>query len=325
MDKRVCLKAVGVALAALTTGLDARSQSKKYPDRPIKFVVPFAAGGGGDTMARFLAQKLGERLAQTVLVENRMGAGGNLGAEYVLRSPPDGYTLLSMSSTYPIQAATTKLNFDPVADMQPIVMISKDPVMLAVGFNSPFKSLASLVSAAKANPYKLSYGSAGVGSIAHLGMEELAYILGIKLTHIPYKGTSQAFNDVLNGNVDMMLTSSTFGTKFVKSGRIVGLGIAGKERVSNLPDLPTFYEQNFPGYDVVDWKALAGPKGMASEVVALLNTEVNAILREKSTSNKFEADGTKLVGGTPEQMMDIIRTDTSRWRHVVETANIKVE
>jgi tripartite-type tricarboxylate transporter receptor subunit TctC len=120
-------------------------------------------------------------------------------------------------------------------------------------------------------------------------------------------------------------TSSTFGAIFVKSGRIVGLGIAGKERVSNLPDLPTFYEQNFPGYDVVDWKALAGPKGMASKVVVLLNTEVNAILREKSTRNKFEADGTKLVGGTPEQMLEIIHTDINRWRHVVENANIKVE
>jgi tripartite-type tricarboxylate transporter receptor subunit TctC len=301
------------------------AQARKYPERPIKFVVPFAAGGGGDTVARFLAQRLSERVAQPVVVENRVGAGGSVGADFVLKSPPDGYTLLNMSSTYPIQAAVTKLPYDPIADMQAVAMISRDPVVLVVGSKSPFKNLAALIAAAQKEPGKLSYGSAGVGSIAHLGMEELAFIMGVKLIHVPYKGSSQAFNDVISGSIDMMLTSATFGAPFIKSGRVLGLGVAGSERMGHLPDLPTFAEQGLPDYNVVDWKALAGPKGMPADVVAFLNTEINAILRERATATKFEADGTKLVGGSPEQMMDTIRADIARWRRVVEKAKIKVE
>jgi tripartite-type tricarboxylate transporter receptor subunit TctC len=149
--------------------------------------------------------------------------------------------------------------------------------------------------------------------------------MGIKLIHIPYKGSSQAFTDVVSGSIDMMLTSATFCTPFIKSGRVIGLGVVGKERVANLPDLPTFAEQGLPDYSVFDWKALAGPKGIPADVVAFLNQEVNAILRDRATAAKFEGDGTKLVGGSPEQMMETIRADVIRWRRVVETANIKVE
>lgn len=301
------------------------AQARKYPERPIKFVVPFAAGGGGDTVARFLAQRLSERVAQPVVVENRVGAGGSVGADFVLKSQPDGYTLLNTSSTYPIQAAVTKLPYDPIADMQAVAMISRDPVVLVVGSKSPLKNIAALIAAAQKEPGKLSYGSAGVGSIAHLGMEELAFIMGVKLIHVPYKGSSQAFNDVISGSIDMMLTSATFGAPFIKSGRVLGLGVAGNERMGHLPDLPTFAEQGLADYNVVDWKALAGPKGMPADVVALLNSEINAILRERATATKFEADGTKLVGGSPEQMMDTIRADITRWRRVVEKAKIKVE
>ena len=314
-----------VASAAAVWPWLAPAQTRKYPDRPIKFVVPFAAGGGGDTVARFLAQRLSERVAQPVVVENRVGAGGSVGADFVLKSAPDGYTLLNMSSTYPIQAAVTKLPYDPIADMQPVAMISRDPVVLVVGSKSPFKNLSALIAAAQKEPGKLSYGSAGVGSIAHLGMEELAFIMGVKLIHVPYKGSSQAFNDVISGSIDMMLTSATFGAPFIKSGRVLGLGVAGNERMGHLADLTTFAEQGIADYNVVDWKALAGPKGMPADVVALLNSEINAILRERTTATKFEADGTKLVGGSPEQMMDIIRADIQRWRRVVEKAKIKVE
>jgi len=316
-----------LALATTATWVcgPVSAQARKFPDRPIKFVVPFAAGGGGDTVARFLAQRLSERVAQPVVVENRVGAGGSVGADFVLKSAPDGYTLLNMSSTYPIQAAVTKLPYDPITDMQPVAMISRDPVVLVVGSKSPFKNLAALIAAAQKEPGKLSYGSAGVGSIAHLGMEELAFIMGVKLIHVPYKGSSQAFNDVISGSIDMMLTSATFGAPFIKSGRVLGLGVAGNERMGHLSDLPTFAEQGIADYNVVDWKALAGPKGLPADVVALLNTEINAILRERTTATKFEADGTKLVGGSPEQMMDTIRADIQRWRRVVEKAKIKVE
>jgi len=312
-------------VSALMLPAAVTAQTRKFPEKPIRFVVPFSAGGGGDVVARFMAQRLSERVGQSVVVENRVGAGGNLGSDYVLKSPPDGYTLLNMSSTYPIQAAVSKLPFDPIADLQAIAMISRDPALVVVGSNSKFKTLAALGAAAKREPGKLSYGSAGVGSLAHLGMEELAFQMGIKLIHIPYKGSSQAFTDVVSGSIDMMLTSATFCTPFIKSGRVIGLGVVGKERVANLPDLPTFAEQGLPDYSVFDWKALAGPKGIPADVVAFLNQEVNAILRDRATAAKFEGDGTKLVGGSPEQMMETIRADVIRWRRVAETANIKIE
>ena len=313
----------GVSALMLPAAVSA--QTRKFPEKTIRFVVPFSAGGGGDIVARFMAQRLSERVGQPVVVENRVGAGGNLGSDYVLKSPPDGYTLLNMSSTYPIQAAVSKLPFDPIADLQAIAMISRDPAVVVVGSNSRFKTLAALGAAAKREPGKLSYGSAGVGSLAHLGMEELAFQMGIKLIHIPYKGSSQAFTDVVSGSIDMMLTSATFCTPFIKSGRVIGLGVVGKERIANLPDLQTFAEQGLPDYSVFDWKALAGPKGIPADVVAFLNQEVNAILRDRATPAKFEGDGTKLVGGSPEQMMETIRADVIRWRRVAETANIKIE
>jgi tripartite-type tricarboxylate transporter receptor subunit TctC len=322
MHRRLFIQAV---LSAATLPALRATAQQKYPSKPIRFVVPFAAGGGGDVVARMLAQRLQERLNNPVIVENRTGAGGNIGADYVLKSPPDGYTLLNMSSTYPIQAAVSKVPFDPIADMQPIIMVSRDPVVMLVNATSPLKDARDLAAAAKRSPDKLTHGSAGVGSIAHLGTEELAYIMGIKLVHVPYKGSSQAFTDLLGGQVDMMLTSATFAGPHIKGGKVRALGIAGAQRVRTLPDVPTLEEQGFRGYNVVDWKAVAGPKGIPADIVALLNRELNEVLRHKAVTEKFEAEGTTAVGGTPEQMMEIVRADIVRWRRVAELAQVKIE
>jgi tripartite-type tricarboxylate transporter receptor subunit TctC len=311
-----------LALAALIAPLGAQ---QKYPGKPIKFVVPFAAGGGGDVVARMLAQRLQDRLNNPVVVENRVGAGGNIGSDFVLKSPPDGYTLLNMSSTYPIQAAVSKLPFDPIADMQPIIMVSRDPVVMIVNANSPLRNAKDLLDTAKRTPDKLTHGSAGVGSIAHLGTEELAFLMGIRLVHVPYKGSSQAFTDVLGGQVDMMLTSATFAAPHIKGGKVRALGIAGTQRMPTLPDVATFEEQGVAGYNVVDWKAVAGPKGIPPDVVALLNRELNEALRHKAVADKFAAEGTTAVGGTPEQMMEIVKSDIERWRRVAEKAQVRVE
>lgn len=315
-----------LALLAGLAGLapDLRAQGR-FPSKAIKFVVPFAAGGGGDVVARMLAQRLSERLGTPVVVENRTGAGGNIGSDFVLKSPPDGYTLLNMSSTYPIQAAVSKLPFDPIADMQPIILVSRDPVLLLVNQASPLRTAKDLLEAARARPDKITHGSAGVGSLAHLGTEELAFIMGIKLVHVPYKGSSQAFSDLLGGSVDLMLTSATFGAPFIKSGRVRALGIAGTTRAPSLPDLPTFEEQGFPGYNVVDWKAVAGPRGIPPDVVAFLNAELNAVLKHKAVAEKFQAEGTTAVGGSPEDMMQVVRADVQRWKQVAEKAQVKIE
>ena len=314
----------GLALAAAAI-VPATLAQQKFPNKPIKFVVPFAAGGGGDVVARMLAQRMQERIGNPIVVENRTGAGGNIGSDFVLKSPPDGYTLLNMSSSYPIQAAVSKLPFDPIADMQPIVMVSRDPVVLLVNANSALKDAKDLHAAAVRNPGKLTYGSAGVGSIAHLGMEELAHVMGIKLTHVPYKGSSQAFTDVLGGQVDMMLTSATFSGPHIKGGKVRGIGIAGTQRMPTLAEVPTFEEQGFRGYNVVDWKAVAGPRGIPPDVVAFLNRELNEVLRMKAVTDKFEAEGTTAVGGTPEQMMEIVRADIQRWKRVADEAKVKIE
>lgn len=324
MDRRVFVKSA-LALGLATAASPPLAQEQKYPSRPIRFVVPFAAGGGGDVVARMLALRLSERINNPVIVENRTGAGGNIGSDYVLKSPADGYTLLNMSSTYPIQAAVSSLPFDPIGDMQPIIMVSRDPVVLLVNAASGLRNARDLAEAAKRNPDKLTHGSAGVGSIAHLGMEELAFIMGIRLVHVPYKGSSQAFNDLLGNNVDMMLTSTTFAAPFIKSGRVRALGIAGTGRMSALPDVPTFEEQGFAGYNVVDWKAVAGPRGMPPEVVAFLNAELNAVLKHKSVADKFQAEGTTAVGGSPEHMMQIVRSDVERWKNIAEKAKVKIE
>ena len=315
----------GAACSLVAIAPRAFAQQRKYPEKPIKFVVPFAAGGGGDVVARMLAQRLSERINNPVIVENRTGAGGNIGSDFVLKSPPDGYTLLNMSSTYPIQAAVSKLPFDPIGDMQPIIMVSRDPVVLLVNVASPLKSAKDLVDAAQRAPGKLTYGSAGVGSIAHLGMEELAFLMGVKLVHVPYKGSSQAFTDLLGGQVDMMLTSATFSGPQIKGGKVRGLGIAGTQRMPTLADVPTFEEQGFRGYNVVDWKAVAGPRGMPPDVVAFLNRELNEVLRMKAVTDKFEAEGTTAVGGSPEEMMQIVRSDVTRWRNIAEKAQVKIE
>ena len=323
MRRRVFVQsAVSLGLAAAMASLRAQ---EKYPAKPIKFVVPFAAGGGGDVVARMLAQRLTERINNPVIVENRTGAGGNIGSDFVLKSPPDGYTLLNMSSTYPIQAAVSKLPFDPIQDLQPIVMVSRDPVVLLVNVASPFKNAKDLYEAAKRSPDKYTHGSAGVGSIAHLGMEELAYLMGIKLVHVPYKGSSQAFTDLLGGQVDMMLTSATFSGPHIKGGKVRGLGIAGTQRMPTLGEVPTFEEQGFAGYHVVDWKAVAGPRGIPPDVVAFLNRELNEVLKMKAVTDKFAAEGTTAVGGTPEEMMQVIRADIARWKGVAEKARVKIE
>ena len=312
--------------AALTPwAMQAGAQQAKYPAKPIRFVVPFAAGGGGDTVARMLAQRMTERSNIQVVVENRVGAGGNIGADFVMKSAPDGYTLLNMSSTYPIQAAVGPLPFDPIRDMQPIMMVSRDPVVLIVNTNSKLRNARDLIAEAKRAPDKLTHGSAGVGSIAHLGMEELAFLMGLKLVHIPYKGSSQAMSDLMGGSLDMMLTSATYAAPFIRSGRVRALGIAGAQRSPGMPDVPTFEEQGTPGYNVVDWKAIAGPRGIPPEIVAYLNTELNAVLAHRGVQEKFSTEGTTPVGGTPEQMLQIVRDDIVRWKRVVETGNIKVQ
>ena len=311
------------ALGGLSTiGFPLLAQQDKFPSKTIKFVVPFAAGGGGDAIARIAGQKLSERLNNPVVVENRTGAGGNVGSAYVMKSAPDGYTLLNMSTSYCIQAAMAPLPFDPILDMQPIITLAQTPMVLLVHNDSPFRTATDLIAAAKKNPDRYTHGSAGVGSIAHLSMEEFAYLAEIKLVHVPYKGSSLAMNDLLGGNVDLLLSTSTFTAPYVKSKRVRALGVAGQSRLSILPDVPTFEEQGVKDFNVVDSKSLGGPRGIAPEIVAFLNTELNSVLKDHAVYTRLEDEGTTAVGGSPDYMLQLIRKDIARWKKVIDLQKI---
>ena len=286
MNRRAFVRST--ALGGLATiAFPLFAQQDKFPSKTIRFVVPFSAGGGGDAIARIAGQKLSERLNNPVVVENRTGAGGNVGSAYVMKSVPDGYTLLNM-----------------------------------VHNDSPFRNATDLIAAAKKNPDRYTHGSAGVGSIAHLSMEEFAYLAQIKLVHVPYKGSSLAMNDLLGGNVDLLLSTSTFTAPYVKSKRVRALGVAGDSRLSILPDVPTFEEQGVKDFNVVDSKSMGGPRGIPPEVVALLNAELNNVLKDRAVYTRLEDEGTTAVGGSPEYMLQLVRKDIARWKKVIELQKI---
>jgi tripartite-type tricarboxylate transporter receptor subunit TctC len=296
-----------------------------YPARPIRIIVPFSPGGGGDLMARKVAVRLAERTGGSVFVENRAGASGNIGAESVVRSAPDGYTLLSTSSTYGIQAALNKTPFHPLNDVTPIVALSRSPAVLIVAPNAPFKTLKDVISAAKRYPGEVMFGTAGVGAIAHMNLEHLAAVAGIRMTHVPYKGSSQALADMLAGNIAITTANPTVAAPMVKAGRIRALAVGGRERLPSMPHVPTFPEAGLAGFDPYDWKAILGPKGMPQEVVSRLNTEINGILKEKDFATVLEADGSTALGGAPADLVVLIKSDIERWRKLIRDRKITVE
>jgi tripartite-type tricarboxylate transporter receptor subunit TctC len=326
VSERLRFAAWAVALSsALIASSPSALAQQPFPSRPIRIIVPFSPGGGGDVIARRVALRLSERTGVSVVVENRAGASGNIGAEVVVRSAPDGYTLLSTSSTYGIQAGIGKPPFDPIGDVTPIVAVSRSPTVFIVSPHSPFRSLRDLIAAAKRQPGEVTYGTAGVGAIAHMNFENMAFVAGIKMTHVPYKGSSQALTDLLGGNIAVTSANPMVAAPLVRSGRVRALAVGGTSRLPAMPDVPTFPEAGLKGFDPFDWKALLGPKGMPSEVVSRLNAEVNAIVKEKDFAAVLDADGSVALGGTPEQLLTLIKSDVQRWRTLVRERQIKVE
>jgi tripartite-type tricarboxylate transporter receptor subunit TctC len=299
--------------------------AQQYPVKPIRFVAPFAPGGGTDFIARVAAQKLTEALMQQVIVENRPGAGGTLGAEVGAKAAPDGYTLTVIAGSYSVNPSLYKLNFDPVNDVTPIIQFSQGPFLVVVHPALPIKNAKDLIALARAKPDGLSYATSGQGSIVHLSTELFLYMAKIKAVHIPYKGTGPALTDTMAGHTQFLFGSIAAAAPIVKQGRLRGIAVTTAKRIPAMPDIPTLAESGVKGYDVILWHGLIGPKGLPRPIVDRVNSELNKALKAKDMEEKLAADGVTAAGGTPEQFAAIIKRDIEVWRGVVQRAGVKAE
>jgi tripartite-type tricarboxylate transporter receptor subunit TctC len=313
-------------LAALVLSLGAfGAQAQTYPSKPVKIVVGFAPGGGSDFAARVIAQQLTERMKNQVIVENKPGAGSLIGAEYVIKSAPDGYTLLLTPASYTVNPSVYKLSFDPLNDITPIAQISKGPYIVAVHPSVPATTLKELVAYAKANPGKLSYASSGNGAHIHVATEYFLYTAGINIVHVPYKGTGPALNDTVGGQVQMIFGSVATALQYVKSGRLRPLAVTTPKRIAAAPDVPTVAESGYPGWEVTNWHGLVGPKGLPKDIVQRLNKEVNVAVHSPDMVKVLSGDGLEPAGGTPEDLAALLKAEVARWAQVVKRANIKLD
>jgi tripartite-type tricarboxylate transporter receptor subunit TctC len=320
------MKSMATWLAVLIASLVAGAAgAQQYPAKPIRIVVGFAPGGGSDFIARVIAQKLTERLGTQVIVENRPGAGSTLGSEVVVKSPPDGYTLLLTPASYTVNPSVYKLSFDALNDITPIVQLSRGPYVVAVNPSVPAKTLQELVALAKRDPDKLAYASSGNGSHVHVATEYFLYTAGIKITHVPYKGTGPALNDTIAGTTQLIFGSVATALQYVKSGRLRALAVTTPKRIAAAPEVPTVAEAGYPAYEVTNWHGLVGPKGLPKDIVARLNREVNEALKSKEVEKILASDGLEPAGGSAEELGSIIKNEIGRWSQVVKRAGVKAD
>ena len=314
-------------VAAAAFAVNAGAQSG-WPDKPVRIMVPFAPGGQTDIIGRILAERFTQLWGKSVLVENKIGASGSIGTEVVAKSPPDGYMLqVAAINTHGANPALfgSKLPYDPVKDFTPIIWVNSSINVLVVNPNSPFKNLRELIDYAKANPGKLTFGTAGSGSSMHLFMEVLKMMTATDITHVPYKGSGPAGQDVMGNQITMVFDSMPGAWPFVQSGRFRALAVSSGKRAPNAPDVPTVAEAGVPGYDYVSWLGLVGPAGMPRDLVMRINADTNRLLQTAEVKDRFDKLGTVPVGGTPEEFGAYIRTQVATWHKVVRASGAKVE
>ena len=296
-----------------------------YPTRPVRFIVSFAAGGPNDTIARILGQFLSEQLGQQFIIENHVGAGGNIGMQDVLASAPDGYTIGFVAPNNAINATLyANIPFDFVRDSTPIAGTMKLANVMDVNMDFPAKTLAEFIAMAKAEPGKINFASGGVGTSPHMSGELLEFMAGIKLTHVSYRGTGPAMTDLLGGQIPVLFDNLPGSIQQIKAGRIRTLGVTTKERVASLPDVPTIGE-TVPGYEVLVWYGISGPKGMPPEVVGKLNAAINAVLANPKLKDRFHDLGGEVMPMSPAEFGKLVADETAKWAKVVKSAGLKVE
>ncbi|MFC5521822.1 tripartite tricarboxylate transporter substrate binding protein [Polaromonas jejuensis] len=313
-----------LALAALATAGAATAQG--FPSRAVKIVVPYPPGGTNDSVARVLAQRLGDRLGQLFIVENKAGASGNLGAEFVARAPADGYTLILVTMGHTIHPSLYKnLRYNIRTDLAPITSLTSGPALLMVNPSLGINSLKDLIARAKAKPGELNFSSAGNGSSTHLATEYLSSQAGVKMTHIPFNGSAPAMMDVIAGNSQVVMDMMFSATPQVKGGKLKAIAQTGARRSPAMPDVPTVAESGLPGFDVSVWNGLMAPAGTPKDVIAKLNAEIKRELESPEFKERLAAQGYEPAWSTPEQFGKLIASDIERWARVVKTSGAKAE
>jgi len=321
------MRKLAVLLALAFAGAATAVHAQDYPTRPIRLIVPFAAGGAADATARIIGKRVGDALGQTFVIENRGGGNGGIGTEIVKSAEPDGYTLL-LGQSGPISinpGICPKLSYDPEKDLAPICMTTSYPYILVVNPSLGVKTVAELVALAKGKPGVLNYGTTGVGGSNHLVTELFADKAGIKVTHIPYRGTSLAVADLIAGQVQLVFADPVSALAHVKAGTLIALVVTSKERSPVAPDVPTIAESGYPGFDAVAWHGIMAPAATPPAIVKRLNTEIVKALKAPDVAKLIEAQAIQIVGSTPEEFAAFIKKDTVLWRDVAKQAKVEVK
>ena len=315
------LSAVCLATAAIMPAV-----AQQYPTKPIKLILPFPTGGATDVMSRILAEKLTSRLGQPVIVENKPGAGTMLASEFVAKAPADGYTLLMAASSLVIAPSLySKVNYDPIKDFTPVTQVAAVIHLVVVNPNLPVKSIQDLINYLKANPGKVSYGSTGSGTSTHLEAELFKKMAGVKIEHIPYKGSTPALADLVGGQTSMMFDPIASSKPYLESGRLRALAVTTAQRSISVPDLPTVAESGLPGYEAMPWLGIVAPAGTPKAVVDRLYKEVSEVLKMQDVKDRFKSLGLDIIGNTPAEFATFIAQDQKKWDQVIKNSGAKAD
>jgi len=296
-----------------------------WPDRPIRMVVPYSAGGGADNTARIVAQRMGEILGQSVVIENKPGAGGVIGADSVAKAQPDGYTVLYDASAFGVNGALRKLPYDPMKDFIPVSLVATAPQILVVGSGKPFKTVAELVAAAKQSPGKLTYASAGAGTGSHLAAEMFNDQARMETLHVPYKGGAPALTDVMAGQVDMYFGNAASTLQYLNGGKLRALAVSSRKRVQGLDNVPTLRESGMPEFEVLEWNGVFLPKNTPRDIVELLGKATREAVADAGVRERLMRAGLEPVGNSAQEFSAFIKTESTRWQAVVKARNIKLD
>ncbi|MDR6427403.1 tripartite-type tricarboxylate transporter receptor subunit TctC [Variovorax beijingensis] len=326
-SRRLAIAAASLVAGATLLAPAGVLAQASYPSRPIRLIVPFPAGGGTDLIAREVANKVATSNGWSIVIDNKPGSGGNLGVDAAAKAAPDGYTLvLGQTSNLAINPTLyAKLPYNPEKDLTPVGLVASAPLVLVVAADSPYKTLADVVAAAKARPETLNYASSGSGTVAHLATELFQKTANVRFTHVPYKGAAQGSTDLIGGQIQMYMSSVPTLIGHIKSGKMRPIVVTSRKRTTDLPDTPTVDESGYKGFEAATWFGIAGPAGLPKDVVAKLNAAFNKALQDPEVKRKLASQGAEVKGSTPEEFGAYIREETVRWGKVVKDSGAKVD